>query len=406
MKKLIFILVVLLFLPIQSIGEAHSGRTDSSGGHNCSEKSQANGLCSGYHYHNGGEEPTSEDDSSTSTVSSQSLDKDCTDFNSYEEVVEYWNSNGYSRTNDPERLDGWGNTVDDGIPCEAPDGYDITIINGSDAQIAKIEAEKDMERGEDEGYSAGLEAGSNGEEEKINVDGSDAYMDGYSVSYEKGYEEGLEIFEEEKKKATEAGQALGSKQDKLEVPSIYKENEQLSTAFEDSFRSAVSKREEAEKKEYESKGYNDGKKDINNEPKDIKEIYINAYKDGYEKGQKELQDSYIEKGYDDAFSMLEYKEPDYENQKFIEWYERGFKSNKEVEDIQEVGYNSGFDGETYSLPKTYEKSELIYKHYYEQGYDDYVKEKKEDTATAIGGGSIVVIGWLVRRFYVAKKMVG
>lgn len=33
---------------------AHSGRTDSSGGHNCSAKSIAKGLCSGYHYHNGG----------------------------------------------------------------------------------------------------------------------------------------------------------------------------------------------------------------------------------------------------------------------------------------------------------------------------------------------------------------
>ena len=29
----------------------HSGRTDSSGGHNCSAKSKRKGLCSGYHYH-------------------------------------------------------------------------------------------------------------------------------------------------------------------------------------------------------------------------------------------------------------------------------------------------------------------------------------------------------------------
>jgi len=33
---------------------AHSGRTDSSGGHNCSAKSVNKGLCSGYHYHNSG----------------------------------------------------------------------------------------------------------------------------------------------------------------------------------------------------------------------------------------------------------------------------------------------------------------------------------------------------------------
>ena len=29
----------------------HSGKTDSNGGHNCSEKSKKKGLCSGYHYH-------------------------------------------------------------------------------------------------------------------------------------------------------------------------------------------------------------------------------------------------------------------------------------------------------------------------------------------------------------------
>jgi len=29
----------------------HSGRTDSSGGHNCSDSSKRKGLCSGYHYH-------------------------------------------------------------------------------------------------------------------------------------------------------------------------------------------------------------------------------------------------------------------------------------------------------------------------------------------------------------------
>lgn len=33
------------------IKNGHSGRTDSNGGHNCSESSKRKGLCSGYHYH-------------------------------------------------------------------------------------------------------------------------------------------------------------------------------------------------------------------------------------------------------------------------------------------------------------------------------------------------------------------
>lgn len=71
----------------------------------------------------------------TASAESNCLDKDCSDFSSYDEVVNYWNSKGYTATNDPERLDGWGNKVDDGIPCEAPSGYDTSKING----IAKKE---------------------------------------------------------------------------------------------------------------------------------------------------------------------------------------------------------------------------------------------------------------------------
>ena len=50
MRKL---LLLSLFLVSMS-GYSHSGRTDSRGGHNCSAKSRAKGLCTGYHYHNGG----------------------------------------------------------------------------------------------------------------------------------------------------------------------------------------------------------------------------------------------------------------------------------------------------------------------------------------------------------------
>jgi len=68
----------------------------------------------------------------TASAESNSLDKDCSDFKGkpYQEVVDYWNSKGYTATNDPERLDGWGNKVDDGIPCEAPSDYDTSKING------------------------------------------------------------------------------------------------------------------------------------------------------------------------------------------------------------------------------------------------------------------------------------
>ena len=48
MKPLLFLLIVTM---IATNSHAHSGNTDSSGGHNCSQKSVSKGLCNGYHYH-------------------------------------------------------------------------------------------------------------------------------------------------------------------------------------------------------------------------------------------------------------------------------------------------------------------------------------------------------------------
>ncbi len=48
------ILAVVLLAGFIGYTHAHGGRTDSSGGHNCSEKSKQKGLCTGYHYHSNG----------------------------------------------------------------------------------------------------------------------------------------------------------------------------------------------------------------------------------------------------------------------------------------------------------------------------------------------------------------
>jgi hypothetical protein len=164
MIKKVFAITLLLSLVFGSIAFAHSGRTDSSGGHNCSDKSKAKGLCTGYHSHNGG---ASSSDSGSSSGTTQPAatrhDKNCTDFGSYDEVVDYWNSKGYSATYDPENLDGWGNgVVDDGIPCEAPSGYDKTKINNSPEQAQQQQDEADKANGEEQGYAQGLKDGYNG----------------------------------------------------------------------------------------------------------------------------------------------------------------------------------------------------------------------------------------------------
>ncbi len=52
MKKIRFLLIPVLIMISQV--DAHSGRLDKKGGHNCSQKSKEKGLCTGYHYHSGG----------------------------------------------------------------------------------------------------------------------------------------------------------------------------------------------------------------------------------------------------------------------------------------------------------------------------------------------------------------
>lgn len=69
MKKVSMIFLAL-FMAFSPLANAHSGRTDSNGGHNCSDKSKAKGLCSGYHYHNGDTSSGSGSSGSSSTTPS------------------------------------------------------------------------------------------------------------------------------------------------------------------------------------------------------------------------------------------------------------------------------------------------------------------------------------------------
>jgi hypothetical protein len=50
MTKLI-VAAILVLSSISTLSSAHPGRTDSNGGHKCSQKSKDKGLCTGYHYH-------------------------------------------------------------------------------------------------------------------------------------------------------------------------------------------------------------------------------------------------------------------------------------------------------------------------------------------------------------------
>ena len=86
---------------------------------------------------------------------------------------------------------------------------------------------------------------------------------------------------------------------------------------------------------------------------------------------------------------------------FSEW----FDSNEEIVEIQNSAKSSGENGDEYSIPSKYEKAEVIYKHYYKKGYQQYEEEQKQNQATAAGGAGVIALSWLGRRLYVARKMI-
>lgn len=399
----------MLLTFIQGNVHAHPGRTDSNGGHTCRTNCSQWGLEDGeYHYHDGrsssqsdSTESKSSDESSTSSgTSNDALDKDCSDFSSYDEVVEYWNSKGYSKTYDPERLDGWGNKVDDGIPCEAPDDYDTAQVNNSPAQLAEKEAEKDLANGEAVGYTDGLSVGKKGLSSDPVSKGSDDYQEGYKKGYEIGYKEGTDIFEKNKKSAFKDGYELGNKQDKLTVPKKYSTIKALTSSYEEGFNKAIKEKDEKKKEEYLSSGIKDGKADVLNEPKNVKDIFLESYQEGYKSGQAELKETYVKQGYEAAFTILDYEEPDLEEDKYTEWYREGFKSNIKVKTIANAAFQAGLDGETYSVPKKYEHAKTIYQYNFNRGAEER-KENNQMVGSVFGLG---IMSWLGRRYYVARKM--
>lgn len=357
---------------------AHSGKTDSSGGHNCSAKSQAKGLCTGYHYHNEG--------STVNSVSEEDISsnyKNCDDFTDYDEVISYWNEKGYSSTYDPENLDGTGDTVDDGIPCEPPSYYDLTKVNNSPQQVAEKEESDGAELAEVVGFNDGYK----NNKKNVKTQGSESYQKGYEESYLKAYQEGQQKFEEEKTSIYNEGYSLGMNNEKLIIPTT------LATVHIVTFKSGFKKGKQFYKEnqieKYYNLGYDDGEIDKYVLP-DIKEKeFLESYKKGYSNRQKELEEEYINQGYQAAFTKMIYTKPNIDNEKFIAWYKAGFESNMKVKELQDYAFKQGKSGEDLVIPDKYQQGAKIYEYYYEKGKAEYVNPVPYIVGGVVVAGSIV-----------------
>jgi len=248
-------------------------------------------------------------------------DHDCGDFSSYDELIDYWNAMGYSATYDPERLDGFGNKVDDGIPCEAPADYDINKINS--IQYSEDITEEDSSLAYETGYVYG------GKHDEINFD--DDFV-AHSMAYKDAFHEGFDKAQEDKEYYEELGYELGEKNKELVIPKgLSKTMEDIfKTAYNDGYDIYMYDKEE----KYYRIGYKDGLKLIHRKL-DVEENLLEEYNSGFHSAVSKLKRKYKEKGYDAAFNQSEYIDPGYTNEKFTKWYKKGFESNDIAKEINE-----------------------------------------------------------------------
>ncbi len=357
MRKLQVLTVMVLLFVAAGTASAHPGRTDSNGGHYCRTNCEKWGLEYGeYHYPNGGRSSGGSSSSSNGSSSSSSSSASTTP---------------WVDTSQQERKDG-----------------------------------------ETTGYQAGLE---DGYKEAVNQPSTSestiAYQNGYAEGYNKGYLEGQKKLQQEKEQlaalieeAQTAGYELGKKQDQLVIGDKYKVNDEVKQSFSSGFEKGVAERDEKQKIEYLALGEKHGKEDTEQAPKNVKETYIAAYQEGFAEGQEELKEEYVSQGYQDAFENLKYKVPAFEKEKYITWYKAGFESNKEIVDIQQEAYNWGMEGEDLVIPEEYSHAAIHYKYQYNLGAEQRKNNIQKTTANVAGFSSFVVLGWLGRRFYVAKEM--
>lgn len=379
MKKWSLLIGLLLFFSFSLNAEAHSGRTDSSGGHNCTAKSIAKGLCTGYHFHNGGGASSAPQTSPSTTPSTPKVQEPV-----YNPKVYY--DNGYKA--------GYLKGIEQGYQ----EGDDS--LESSDSNEDYIEG---WTAGFDKGYAEGLKKKET--EEKVvkdkadgaakgKVDGKIAFGAGKAVNafthrddsseaYIKAYNETF-ILSWETAKVTEAcfeeGYNQGLKQDEMVVSETCKE-ESLRSEFEKGHEKGIKERDtkEIEKftKQGEAAGYEVAELVTPKEAK--KPSYQDAFEKGYEDGKNKRKEEVESEGYDSAFKQVDYVNEVYtDNEVLSAWYKEGYESNEIAKEIKTNAQTLGEESDEYVIAEEYKVNDdaiSLYDSLFEKGQE--IKEQRE-----------------------------
>jgi len=375
MKKILLLFILIVAFP--SLVSAHPGRTDSSGGHTCRTNCEKWGLKYGeYHYHNGG--------GSTKNYVPR--------YNAKVERENGYNA-GYKKGYELGYRKGHNETVEYNYTTEDyKQGWEQGFDKGFDAGIAQMELEEKQQAEKNQGSKDGLVDGEKAfnqgktKEEYIKTNYvSDFYKQGYISSFSVGWETG-----QGKKKYYDLGFEQGYKQDNL-VMAINTENKAFLDGFEKGFNEGVKRRDNEVIETLRKQGYEDGLALNTSKPSnDKKEIYIEAYIEGYNNGKNFKKEEVTNLGYAFAFQSIKLIIPEeYKGNKDLEnWFSEAFNSNDLAKEIKEEAFENGkkIFGSSDEVPEKYQEGAKIYQISYEEGVKIGEERKETMQNTLIGVG--------------------
>lgn len=396
MKKWSMLIIILLCCSVSISVQAHPGRTDSSGGHNCSAKSVAKGLCTGYHSHNGGGS-SAPPKSSTSTPAPAPAPKEQKPV--YNPKVHY--DKGYDAGFSKGREVGYKKGEKDIESTDSNEdfikgwtaGFKVGYAEGLSKKEAEEQQEKDKKDGTAKGKEDGFVAFKAGKEKKAFAyedKSSDVYKDAYQAAFTLSWE-----VAEAEETCYQEGYNQGVKQDEIEVSKAC-DQETLRTKFEEGHKKGVEERDAAEigklTKQGETLGYEVADLII---PKEATKVsYKTAFEDGYDQGMAKREEEVKKEGYDSAFKQVEFVNEVYtENEVLSVWYKEGYDKNKIAAEIKDKAQALGEESDEYVIAEKYKvnnDSVTLYDSLFYNGQEIKEQHEKEQRNTLLSAAAVAV----------------
>lgn len=351
MKKRFVVLASALMIIAQPfVADAHSGRTDSSGGHR--DNKNKSGLGS-YHYHCGGYPahlhtngcPYTGGGSSESSSSSQG------------------GSNSNSQSNNSSKV-------------QVPSGPSRQSI---------------IEKGSNEGYNDGYNMRDSRE-----YSYSGSYESDYQEAYREAFDKGEEKVKKEESEAREKGYNDGKSNN---YDNVYVQ-ETVVKSYKENFDKGNKEYKDEKIAEYRVLGKNDCENNIKdrNFESGVDSEFIDAYKASYEDTYTNIKN--------EEHKAIGYKNGiinKYNNKidsKYKASYDEGFNIGAdERSKVLEDSFNQGYEGEALKFDEKFNpiKSEI------EKQYNEGEKESKKDLAMGLGGTAVVGVAGVVAFKKIKKK---